>query len=151
MQNCNFAQFYFKIICANNFFIENLEIFSFQGGHLAQKTAFTLVRGKISAYSPISSAMKSREIKMKNKNFFMLPNRIFSLGLKPKEFTVYCCLVRHSDKDKSSCFPSRRLIAQECNMDKKTVDSAISLISTMHSNFPNKTECRCSRCYFQTI
>ena len=33
-----------------------------------------------------------KEIKMRNKNFFMLPNRIFSLGLKPKEFTVYCCL-----------------------------------------------------------
>ncbi len=62
---------------------------------------------------------------MRNKNFFMLPNRIFSLGLKPKEFAVYCCLVRHSDREKNSCFPSRRLIAQECNMDKKTVDSAI--------------------------
>ncbi len=61
---------------------------------------------------------------MKNKNFFMLPNRIFSLGLKPKEFIVYCCLVRQ-DKEKGSCFPARRLIAQECNIDKKTVDSAI--------------------------
>ena len=58
---------------------------------------------------------------MRNKNFFMIPNRIFSLGLKPKEFAVYCCLVRHSDREKNSCFPSRRLIAQECNMDKKTV------------------------------
>ena len=62
---------------------------------------------------------------MRNKNFFMLPNRIFTLGLKPKEFAVYCCLVRHSDREKNCCFPSRRLIAQECNMDKKTVDSAI--------------------------
>ena len=25
---------------------------------------------------------------MRNKNFFMLPNRIFSLGLKPKEFAT---------------------------------------------------------------
>ena len=62
---------------------------------------------------------------MRNKNFFMIPNRIFSLGLKPKEFVVYCCLVQHSDRVKNRCFPSRRLIAQECNMDKKTVDSAI--------------------------
>ena len=30
---------------------------------------------------------------MRNKNFFMLPNRIFSLGLKPKEFAVYCCFI----------------------------------------------------------
>lgn len=56
---------------------------------------------------------------MRNKNFFMLPNRIFSLGLKPKEFAVYCCLIRHSDREKNCCFPSGRLIAQECNMDKK--------------------------------
>ena len=62
---------------------------------------------------------------MRNKNFFMIPNRIFSLGLKPKEFAGDCCLIRHSDREKNSCFPSRRLIAQECNMDKKTVDSAI--------------------------
>ncbi len=62
---------------------------------------------------------------MQHKNFFMLPNKIFECGLKPKEFTVYCCLVRHSDKNKGSCFPSRSTIARECNMDKKTVDSAL--------------------------
>ena len=62
---------------------------------------------------------------MQNQNFFMLPNGIFSLGLKPKEFTVYCCLVRHSDREKSCCFPSRRTLARECCMDRKTVDSAL--------------------------
>ena len=62
---------------------------------------------------------------MKHKNFFIVPNQIFELGLKPKEFTVYCCLLRHSDKNIDNCFPSRRLIADECSMDKKTVDSAL--------------------------
>ena len=60
----------------------------------------------------------------KNGNFFMLPNSIFKQGLKPREFIVYCCLVKHSDKN-GVCFPSRRLIAEECCIDKKTVDSAI--------------------------
>jgi len=63
--------------------------------------------------------------KMKHKNFFIVPNQIFKLGLKPKEFVVYCCLLRHSDKNTDNCFPSRRLIADECSMDKKTVDSAL--------------------------
>ncbi len=64
---------------------------------------------------------------MRHKNFFILPNRIFEFGLKPKEFAVYSCLVRHSDKD-GSCFPSRSTIANECCMDKKTVDSAIKAL-----------------------
>lgn len=60
----------------------------------------------------------------KNGNYFMLSNSIFKQGLKPREFMVYCCLVKHSDKN-GVCFPSRRLIAEECCVDKKTVDSAI--------------------------
>ena len=60
----------------------------------------------------------------KNGNYFMLSNSIFKQGLKPREFIVYCCLVKHSDKN-GVCFPSRRLIAEECCVDKKTVDSAI--------------------------
>ena len=60
----------------------------------------------------------------KNGNFFMLSNSIFKQGLKPREFIVYCCLVKHSDKN-DVCFPSRRLIAEECCIDKKTVDAAI--------------------------
>ena len=60
----------------------------------------------------------------KNGNFFMLSNSIFKQGLKPREFIVYCCLVKHSDKN-GICFPSRRLIAEECCIDKKTVDAAI--------------------------
>ena len=60
----------------------------------------------------------------KNGNFFMLSNSIFKQCLKPREFMVYCCLVKHSDKN-GICFPSRRLIAEECCIDKKTVDAAI--------------------------
>lgn len=62
---------------------------------------------------------------MKHKNFFIVSNQIFNFKLKPKEFFVYCCLLRHSDKNTDNCFPSRRLIADECSMDKKTVDSAL--------------------------
>lgn len=64
---------------------------------------------------------------MKHKNFFMVANRIFEFGLKPKEFAVFCCLLRHSD-DRMQCFPSRRTIAKECGIGLTTVDSAMNAL-----------------------
>ena len=56
--------------------------------------------------------------------FSIISNRISDYRLKPRDYAVYCCLVKHSDKN-GVCFPSRRLIAEECCIDKKTVDAAI--------------------------
>ncbi len=67
---------------------------------------------------------------MKAKNFFMVSDRIFSLGLKPRDFVVYCCLLKHSDRKEKCCFPSRKTIAKECCMDRKTVDSAIKTLES---------------------
>lgn len=50
----------------------------------------------------------------KAKNFFMVSNNIFSFELKPRDFIVYCCLLKHSDNKEKSCFPSRKTIAKEC-------------------------------------
>ncbi len=66
---------------------------------------------------------KFKEEKVSEK-FSIIPNRISDYRLKPRDYAVYCCLVKHSDKN-GICFPSRRLIAEECCIDKKTVDSAI--------------------------
>lgn len=63
--------------------------------------------------------MKSEGIK-----FSIISNRISDYRLKPRDYAVYCCLVKHSNKN-GVCFPSRRLIAEECCIDKKTVDAAI--------------------------
>ncbi|MFQ9278835.1 MAG: helix-turn-helix domain-containing protein [Ruminococcus sp.] len=52
--------------------------------------------------------MKSEGIK-----FSIISNRISDYRLKPRDYAVYCCLVKHSDKN-GVCFPSRRLIAEEC-------------------------------------
>ena len=60
----------------------------------------------------------------KSGDFFIVSNRIFDFKLKPRDFTVYCCLVKHSDIN-GVCFPSRQLISKECHMDIKTVDMAI--------------------------
>lgn len=70
-----------------------------------------------------------KEIKMPtekiNGKFFIVSNSIFQKKLKPRDFAVYCCLIMHSNK-KGFCYPSRRLIAEECCIDRKTVDVAIS-------------------------
>ena len=63
------------------------------------------------------------------KDFFMVANSIFEWKLKPRDFTVYCCLLRHADIDNHTCFPSRRLISKECQIDKKTVDVALDSLS----------------------
>lgn len=68
---------------------------------------------------------KSLSKEVKYKNFFMVSNRIFEFDLKPKDFAVYCCLVRHCDNEDHSCFPSRKNIAKECGIDKKTVDATM--------------------------
>ena len=64
-----------------------------------------------------------------NKNFFILPNEIFELKLKPRDFTVFACLVKHSDSD-YTCFPSYRTIAKECSISQKTVGQALKTLST---------------------
>ena len=56
--------------------------------------------------------------------FSIISNRINDYRLKPRDYAVYCCLVKHSDKN-GVCFPSRRLISEECCIDKKTMDAAI--------------------------
>ena len=55
----------------------------------------------------------------------MLPNEIFSLGLRPRDFAVLTCLIRHKDNENDSCYPSRDLISKECCIKIKTVDAAL--------------------------
>ena len=64
-----------------------------------------------------------------NKNFFILPNEIFKYKLKPRDFTVFACLVKHSDSDCTS-FPSYRTIAKECSISQKTVGQALKTLSS---------------------
>ena len=61
---------------------------------------------------------------MKRRDYFMLPNEIFSLGLRPRDFAVLTCLIRHKDNENDSCYPSRDLISKECCIKIKTVDAA---------------------------
>ena len=63
------------------------------------------------------------------KNFFKVPNHLFEHGLGSKAIVVYCCLMRHAG-EKLKCFPSRKLIANECSIGVTTVDRALSELVT---------------------
>ncbi len=62
-------------------------------------------------------------------NFFCVDNRIFDLGLKPREIAVYCCICRHINSQSGVAFPSRKTIAKECGIGKvDTVDKALKIL-----------------------
>ena len=67
----------------------------------------------------------------KHKDYFMLPNKIFDLELKPRDFIVYSCLVRHKDNETHTCYPSRKLIAKECCITLRTVDKALTSLQNL--------------------
>ena len=50
---------------------------------------------------------------MKRKNFFIVPNQIFELGLKPKAFVVYCCLLRQFVKANADGQPKLSVLHTE--------------------------------------
>ena len=55
------------------------------------------------------------------KNYFALPNEIFTLGLKPGEISVYAFLLRCEDRKTYKCYPRFKTIAKALNISKNTV------------------------------
>ena len=65
----------------------------------------------------------------KRKSFFMVDNRIFEYGLKPRDIAVYWFLCRRLNRESNVAFPSRRDIANGCGIRKEeTVDKAIKAL-----------------------
>lgn len=58
--------------------------------------------------------------------FFIVSNRIFDVGLKPMEFSVYCYLLRCKDNKTATCFPSRGDIAKKCQISLRSVDKSLN-------------------------
>ncbi len=55
------------------------------------------------------------------KNYFPLPNEIFSLGLSGGEILVYAYLMYREDRKNFQCHPSYRTIGNAVGMSKNTV------------------------------
>ena len=59
------------------------------------------------------------------KNYFPLPNVIFSLGLSPGEIAVYSYLLCCEDRKTYQCYPSYKTIGQAVGMSTNTVQKYI--------------------------
>lgn len=59
------------------------------------------------------------------KNFFMVPNEVFSLGLNYPEISVYCYLLRTEDRTTYQCYPSYKTIGTALGMCENTVSKYV--------------------------
>ena len=62
------------------------------------------------------------------KNYFPLPNVIFSLGLSPGEISVYSYLLYCEDCKTYQCYPSYRTIGRAVGMSINTVQKYIAAL-----------------------
>ncbi|MDE6838021.1 MAG: helix-turn-helix domain-containing protein, partial [Acutalibacter sp.] len=59
------------------------------------------------------------------KNFFPLPNAIFSLGLSTGELAVYAYLMYCEDRKSHQCWPSYKTIGRAVGMSRNTVQKYV--------------------------
>ena len=55
------------------------------------------------------------------KNYFMVPNEIFGIGLDFREISLYTYLLRCENRDTYQCYPSYKTIGKAIRMSENTV------------------------------
>lgn len=60
------------------------------------------------------------------KNYFMVPNEVFGLGLNSNEISIYNYLLRCEDRKTYQCHPSYRTIGNAVNLCENTVRKYVS-------------------------
>ena len=55
------------------------------------------------------------------KNYFMVPNEIFDIGLDFREISLYAYLLRCENRDTYQCYPSYKTIGKAIRMSENTV------------------------------
>lgn len=55
------------------------------------------------------------------KNYFMVPNEIFSIGLDYREISLYAYLLRCENRETYQCYPSYKTIGKAVDMSENTV------------------------------
>ena len=62
------------------------------------------------------------------KNYFMVPNEIFSIGLDYREISLYTYLLRCENRKTYQCYPSYRTIGDAVGMSRNTVCKYVWLL-----------------------
>lgn len=60
-------------------------------------------------------------------NFFMVPNEVFDLNLKPQQFAVLCYILKCCDES-NTCYPSIHTIAEAFAISDNTVRESIKFL-----------------------
>ena len=56
-----------------------------------------------------------------NKNYFLVPNEVFHIGLSYPEISIYCYLLSIEDRETYQCWPSYKTIGHAIGMSENTV------------------------------
>lgn len=60
-----------------------------------------------------------------NKNYFLVPNEVFHIGLSYPEISVYCYLLSIEDREAYQCWPSYKTIGKALGMCENTVSKYV--------------------------
>ena len=55
------------------------------------------------------------------KNYFLVPNEVFHIGLSHPEISIYCYLLSIENRETYQCWPSYKAIGQAVRMSENTV------------------------------
>lgn len=72
--------------------------------------------------------LKKYPTRTADKNYFLLPNEIFSLDLSSGEISLYSYLLRCEDRKTFKCYPSYKTIGKAIQMSKNTVKKYVELL-----------------------
>ncbi len=68
---------------------------------------------------------KKRGATRTNEPFFIVPNKVFEYGLGPYELSILFYLCKCADKERHTCYPSERGIADACGMSLSTAKRSV--------------------------
>ena len=60
-----------------------------------------------------------------NKNYFLVPNEVFHIGLTYPEISIYCYLLSIEDRETYQCWPSYKTIGKALGMCENTVSKYV--------------------------
>lgn len=59
------------------------------------------------------------------KNYFLVPNEVFHIGLSHPEISIYCYLLSIEDRETYQCYPSYKTIGKALSMCENTVSKYV--------------------------
>lgn len=74
------------------------------------------------------------------KNYFPIPNEVFSLDLTPGEISVYCYLMYRENRETHQCHPSYKTIGKALQMSINTVKKYVDSLREKHLITTEPTE-----------